>query len=154
VSDTPKPDAGTTRREFVGALGAAAVFALPVLAGDRTAMAADGAWVATLKPEELPPDSFRLYRRNKFVLSRQGDVVRALTIICTHQQCDLNPGLDRATKSLLVCKCHGGQFDATGKVVKGPPNKPLKVLAIRLGDGGVIEVDPTGAGDEAGLKVK
>jgi Rieske Fe-S protein len=156
-SGTPCCGGGSTRREFVGTIGAVvgARFALPVLTGEPEASAAggDGTWVQTVKVDELPADSFRLYRQQKFVLARKGDVVRALSIVCTHKGCDATPGKDRATKALLVCGCHGGQFDMEGKVVKGPPQRPLPLLAVRVKDG-MIEVDPKGKGEEAGVKVK
>ena len=142
---------GATRREFVGAM-AAATLALPVLAGGGAAQAAGEQWIATVKPEELPADSFRLYRRNGFVLARKGDVLFALSIKCTHQQCDVGPGYGRDAK-LLACKCHGGQYDAQGKVLKGPPKLPLAHFATRLSKDGVIEVNPGASvqGEDAGL---
>jgi Rieske Fe-S protein len=145
-----------TRRVFVG-MGAAmaAALALPVLTNPRRAeAAAEEKWIATVKPEELPAGAFRLYRKNGFVLARVEDKIYALSTICTHQQCDVQPGLDSATKGLLVCKCHGGRYDPLGKVVQGPPKLPLTQVAVRLNGEGILEVNLAGKGDEGGFKVK
>jgi Rieske Fe-S protein len=147
-----------TRRAIVG-MGAAmaAAMALPVLVDPRRAeAAAEDKWIATVKPEDLPAGTFRLYRKNSFVLSRVEDKIYALSTTCTHQQCDVQPGLDSATKGQLVCKCHGGHYDAVGKVLQGPPKLPLSHLQTRLGADGTVEVNAglVVVGDDGGLDVK
>jgi Rieske Fe-S protein len=145
----------STRRSFVGVLGAAATAAvvLPVLTDAQTARAADDPWTPTVKPEELANGTFRLYRRNGFVLSRVDDKIYAISTKCTHQACDVQPGADSATKGLLVCKCHGGRYDGVGKVVQTPPKTPLAHHQARIGKDGVIEVHATAMveGADAGL---
>jgi menaquinol-cytochrome c reductase iron-sulfur subunit len=41
---------------------------------------------------------------------------------CTHLGC---PYHWEAAARRFVCPCHGGQFDVTGKVLAGPPPRPL-----------------------------
>ncbi len=56
---------------------------------------------------------------------------------CTHALCIYRwAGADRQFK----CACHDGVFDIDGKVVSGPPPRPLDRFPLRL-VGDVIEVD-------------
>jgi menaquinol-cytochrome c reductase iron-sulfur subunit len=61
--------------------------------------------------------------------------VRALQSTCTHLGC--RTSYDRRTKRIL-CPCHGGVFDAEGRVLEGPPPAPLPTLATRVEDGEVL----------------
>lgn len=62
-----------------------------------------------------------------------GTVV-AFSAVCTHQGCQVAP----AGKS-LNCPCHGSRFDAlTGAVVKGPANRPLPSVAVKVQGGNVV----------------
>jgi Rieske Fe-S protein len=49
--------------------------------------------------------------------------------ICTHLGCLV--AFDAALQ-LLVCPCHGSQFELTGEVVHGPAPKPLQVYENSL----------------------
>jgi cytochrome b6-f complex iron-sulfur subunit len=57
------------------------------------------------------------------------DTYSALSDSCTHQGCLLN--YDKPTNH-LVCPCHGGSFDLTGKVLGGPPPSNLKTYTASL----------------------
>lgn len=46
----------------------------------------------------------------------------AYAINCTHLGCPVNW---KAEAQLFLCPCHGGVFDADGRVVVGPPARPL-----------------------------
>jgi cytochrome b6-f complex iron-sulfur subunit len=47
---------------------------------------------------------------------------RAFSAICTHLGCIV--GWD-ATRRQIACPCHAGYFDLNGRVVGGPPPRPL-----------------------------
>ncbi len=49
-----------------------------------------------------------------------------LSAVCTHQGCSVD--WDKATGSFL-CPCHQGRYDAHGRVLGGPPPRPLPALA-------------------------
>lgn len=50
---------------------------------------------------------------------------------CTHQQCSLSDGEIEGRS--VVCPCHLGTFDvATGAVVSGPPDTPLRTWTATL----------------------
>ncbi|HUJ61333.1 MAG TPA: Rieske (2Fe-2S) protein [Kofleriaceae bacterium] len=55
--------------------------------------------------------------------------VVALSAICTHQQCSMNFDADQ---QLIVCPCHGSQFDEEGNVVNGPAEEPIRVYSASL----------------------
>jgi Rieske Fe-S protein len=44
----------------------------------------------------------------------------AFLMLCTHNDCELE-----ATSKILVCPCHGSEFDLKGEVTEGPAEKPL-----------------------------
>ncbi len=54
---------------------------------------------------------------------------------CTHLQC---PVLWKKEENKLLCPCHNGAFDAVdGRVLYGPPERPLPQLIVELKDDGV-----------------
>ncbi|HEY6912230.1 MAG TPA: Rieske (2Fe-2S) protein [Myxococcales bacterium] len=62
--------------------------------------------------------------------------LHALSARCTHEGCTVQyvPG-----DSLIWCACHNGRFDLQGKVISGPPPRPLARYACeRQGDGAVV----------------
>ena len=67
--------------------------------------------------------------RRMVYLVRQGDSVRALDSTCTHLGCRtrFNPESRR-----IECPCHGGMYDAAGRVIGGPPPSPLQTLPTRI----------------------
>lgn len=56
----------------------------------------------------------------------------ALSNVCTHTACSVQWD---ATNKKFLCPCHGGEFDQSGKVVKGPPEKPLERFQTRVEKG-------------------
>jgi Rieske Fe-S protein len=69
--------------------------------------------------------------RRVVYLVRTGDQVRALDSTCTHLGCRTR---FNAQSGRIECPCHGGMYDATGKVIGGPPPSPLHVLPTRVED--------------------
>jgi Rieske Fe-S protein len=76
--------------------------------------------------------------RDLLVIHPTKDEYLALDIKCTHRACDLGYSKEDL---LLVCPCHGSQFDLTGAVVKGPATKPLNYYHAELqGDEVIVTV--------------
>ena len=48
--------------------------------------------------------------------------------VCTHLGCRVNWEAD---KNEYVCPCHDGHFGLDGKVVSGPPPRPLDVYQTK-----------------------
>jgi Rieske Fe-S protein len=62
--------------------------------------------------------------------------LRAMSAKCTHEGCTVQyvPG-----ESVIWCACHNGRFDLDGRVLAGPPPRPLETYAChREADGAVI----------------
>ena len=62
-------------------------------------------------------------------LDREGDGYRALLSTCSHLGCKVN--WDVGVKQFR-CPCHGGAYDRDGRVLAGPPPRPLERLAVRV----------------------
>jgi menaquinol-cytochrome c reductase iron-sulfur subunit len=56
----------------------------------------------------------------------------ALSPVCTHLGCGVS--WDEKQKKFF-CPCHGGVYDAEGKVIAGPPPHPLDRLEVKVEDG-------------------
>jgi cytochrome b6-f complex iron-sulfur subunit len=63
--------------------------------------------------------------------------VRALDAKCTHEGCTVQyvPG-----ESLIWCACHNGRFDLRGRVLAGPPPRPLAEHTVQHEPDGTIVV--------------
>ena len=70
----------------------------------------------------------------KILVIKQGSTFSAIGDICTHMGCSLSVGtLDNGT---IRCRCHGSVFDtATGKVVKGPAQRPEPSFPVTVENG-------------------
>jgi Rieske Fe-S protein len=72
----------------------------------------------------------------EMIIIRDSDTtVRALAAKCTHQACPVsyNPSAKK-----VECKCHGSNFDVSGKVLKGPATVALQSYPASLSDGRII----------------
>ena len=75
----------------------------------------------------------------KVVVFEAGGELRALDAKCTHEGCTVQfvPG-----DSLIWCACHNGKFDLDGRVLSGPPPRPLvKWIATREGNDVVLTME-------------
>jgi cytochrome b6-f complex iron-sulfur subunit len=125
-----------------GFLGFFASIVYPVLRYLKPLAPQENAGALRLTREELG----RLEKEHSLIL-RQGPTrillfedpeqhLRAMEARCTHEGCTVQyvPG-----DSLVWCACHNGRFDLEGRVISGPPPRPLaRWLAQREPDGGVI----------------
>jgi cytochrome b6-f complex iron-sulfur subunit len=59
----------------------------------------------------------------------------ALSLVCTHLGCTLNPQPDG-----FACPCHGSHFDTDGNVTHGPAAKPLMFLRIEITEEGNLKL--------------
>ena len=100
-------------------------------------------------PLRLTADELATLAKSHFVIARSGTrkvivfeaggELRALDAKCTHEGCTVQvvPG-----DSLLWCACHNGKFDLDGRVLSGPPPRPLvKWIAAREGNDVVLSME-------------
>jgi Rieske Fe-S protein len=116
-----------SRREFFRRIG---IFALLPLAA---------AWYSTsersrlrekqmkqlLIPDTLP-DGISFF--NKVIVIKSVEKVKAYSARCTHLGCLIN----KADNGNLVCPCHGSEFSSNGEVIRGPADKPLRNLLLKI----------------------
>lgn len=60
---------------------------------------------------------------------------RAFSAICTHLGCIVK--WDAQTRQ-IACPCHAGTFDTQGRVVSGPPPRPLAEFGVTVVGGEVM----------------
>jgi len=101
-------------------------------------------WIRVGRVSDLSRGSFRKtvfryvsaagYTRQEkraFVWMRQEDSgdITAFSPKCTHMGCNVawNP-----ESRLFECPCHGGRYDEQGRVVAGPPPRPLDRYQVRV----------------------
>jgi cytochrome b6-f complex iron-sulfur subunit len=141
-------DSGT-RRGFIaaaGVAGAAYVAALgyPVyryLASpiEMAASAAAVTEVALKDAQKLAPGSVLMFRFGSapgMLIHHQDGTWVALGAVCTHLGCTVQY---QPAENRIHCACHGGVYDPrTGANVSGPPPKPLRKFAVKVGEDGVV----------------
>ena len=62
-------------------------------------------------------------------LQKAPGVFVAFSAICTHLGCIVKW---LPEKGEFLCPCHGGHYDSSGKVLGGPPPKPLPTIPVAL----------------------
>ncbi len=86
--------------------------------------------------------------REKFVIVRMGPArvivfedpartIRALSARCTHEGCTVKY---MAREAFISCACHNGKFDLDGRVISGPPPRPLDAYDVEHGSDGAVTV--------------
>jgi 3-phenylpropionate/trans-cinnamate dioxygenase ferredoxin reductase subunit len=55
---------------------------------------------------------------------------------CTHSACAFTGYGEVADGTVLICNCHGAEFDLrTGEVLLGPASEPLPIIPVEIRDG-------------------
>jgi 3-phenylpropionate/trans-cinnamate dioxygenase ferredoxin component len=76
----------------------------------------------------------------KVALTRIDGRLHAFDDTCTHAGCSLAGG--DLEGSVVTCRCHGSQFDATtGVVLRGPAQRPVRSHAVTT-EGDDVLVEP------------
>jgi Rieske Fe-S protein len=84
------------------------------------------------KSSELPPNSGKVFAfgsRPAIVVRTPAGDWRAFTAVCTHLNCTVQY---RSDMQMIWCACHNGMYDLNGKVVSGPPPRPLEEYAVHV----------------------
>lgn len=82
-------------------------------------------------PELLPRSGkiFKFGRRPAIMLKTPDGNLKAFTAVCTHFECTVQYKNDT---NQIWCACHNGFYDTDGKVVSGPPPKPLEEYDVTV----------------------
>jgi Rieske Fe-S protein len=81
-------------------------------------------------------------RSRVLVLEDPAGELHALDARCTHEGCTVRYV---AGDELIWCACHNGRFDLQGRVLAGPPPRPLARHLVQRDDDGTIKVSVTSA---------
>lgn len=129
-----------TRREFInyilggGFLAFAASSVYPILRyitppeGAQTAVSS----VVAAKVGELTPNSGRIFKfgdKPGILINSPGGELLAFNAVCTHLNCTVQYD---SQAGCIWCACHNGRFDLTGKVISGPPPRPLERYDVNV----------------------
>jgi cytochrome b6-f complex iron-sulfur subunit len=84
------------------------------------------------KLAELPMNSGKIFKFGSkpglLVRTQSGDV-KAFSASCTHLDCIVQ--YDPNSKQ-IICACHNGAYDLSGKNVSGPPPRPLDEYTVNV----------------------
>jgi cytochrome b6-f complex iron-sulfur subunit len=105
------------------------------LSGPTGPVRLTGAEVAKLEQEKFA--IVPVGRSRVLVFEDSGGELHALDAKCTHEGCTVRykPG-----DAIIWCACHNGRFDLKGRVLAGPPPRPLAQHAIQRDSEGGITV--------------
>jgi len=100
-------------------------------------------------PTRLSPTELTKLNKDAFVIvpvsgkrvlvfQNAAQQLSAVDAKCTHEGCTVKY---LASESVIWCACHNARFDLDGRVLSGPPPRPLPKYAVeRQEDGGVLIV--------------
>jgi Rieske Fe-S protein len=150
-TDTSNPVHGGRRRAlvlFVNTVLALVGGGLTALLGAFSlrppAARSAGRWIRAGTTDDLKPDEpvarvlavsrvdgwYRERARQTVFLVWDGDKnIRAMSATCTHLGCQVQ--WDAKGKKFR-CPCHGGVYAADGRVLEGPPPRPLDAVEARI----------------------
>ncbi|WP_030766659.1 Rieske (2Fe-2S) protein [Streptomyces sp. NRRL F-2664] len=85
---------------------------------------------------DVPVGGAKLYRERKLIVSCPVEgQYKAFSAQCTHAGCVL----DKIDAGEGNCPCHGSRFEvATGKVLRGPADRPLPEVPVRAENGRLV----------------
>jgi Rieske Fe-S protein len=89
---------------------------------------------------DLPPGASRIimYGRIPALLIKTpgpDSELRVFDATCTHFDCTVSY---RADENRIFCACHEGYYDIDGRVISGPPPRPLREFHTRFRDGRLV----------------
>ena len=88
--------------------------------------------VSAGKVQDLKPTSGKIVKfgsRPALLIRVSETEWRAYSAICTHLNCTVQ--FQDSTRQIW-CACHNGFYDLNGKVVSGPPPRPLEEYAVHI----------------------
>ena len=94
--------------------------------------------VTAAKVEELPQNSAKIFRfgnKPAILINTPGGAFKAFSAVCTHLNCTVQYSKD---SRYIWCPCHNGRFDLNGKVISGPPPKPLEEYKVNVAGEDII----------------
>lgn len=72
---------------------------------------------------------FKFGSKPGIIIRTQAGELKAFSASCTHLDCIVQYSPE---DKHIVCACHNGHFDLTGKNVSGPPPRPLEEFTVNV----------------------
>ena len=124
----------------VTTMAASTLFPLIEYAGDFHPAPPPDFLVVEKGDYELPPGKARmiLYGHIPVLLLRPleaGSSLRVFVATCTHLNCTVSY---QEGENRIHCACHDGNYDTEGRVVSGPPPRPLQRFFTKVSNGKLI----------------
>jgi len=88
--------------------------------------------VTAARVGELAPNSYKIFKFGTtpgILINTTDGELRAFSAVCTHLTCNVLYESDTET---ILCPCHNGRFDLSGKVISGPPPSPLEAFKVEI----------------------
>jgi len=140
------PGAPSGRRSFlnwilstsVGAMFASVLYPVARYVSPPDIPEAQTSRVTAAREGELKPNEGKIFRFGQqpgiLVRSAEGDYT-AYSATCTHLNCTVQY---RPDLKQIWCACHNGFYDMSGRVVGGPPPRPLDEFQVNVADGEIV----------------
>lgn len=88
--------------------------------------------VVAAKVSEIPANTGKIFKFGSkpgiLIRTEKGDL-KAFSASCTHLDCIVQYQPD---KKDILCACHNGLYDLTGKNIGGPPPRPLEEFTVNV----------------------
>jgi cytochrome b6-f complex iron-sulfur subunit len=88
--------------------------------------------VVAAKSAEIAANTGKIFKFGSkpglIIRTETGDL-KAFSASCTHLDCIVQ--YDPGSKE-IICACHNGKYDLTGKNVSGPPPRPLEEFTVNI----------------------
>jgi cytochrome b6-f complex iron-sulfur subunit len=115
-----------------GAVASLASFLYPVIRFMDPPRVAEAAVseVAAGKVQDLKPNSGKIVKfgSKPALLIRVNETEwKAFSAVCSHLNCTVQY---QESSGQIWCACHNGMYDMSGRVMSGPPPKPLDEFAV------------------------
>jgi Rieske Fe-S protein len=131
---------GPNRRSFLdyllgtSALATLAAIIYPILKYmvPPTIVEAQQNSVVVGKNAEFAANSGKIFKfgsKPGIIIRTEAGDLKAFSASCTHLSCIVQ--YDPASKQ-IICACHNGKYDLTGKNVAGPPPRPLEAFTVNV----------------------
>ena len=88
--------------------------------------------VSVGKNAEIASNSGKIFKfgsKPGIIIRTEAGDLKAFSASCTHLDCIVQ--YDPGSKQ-IVCACHNGIYDLTGKNVSGPPPRPLEEFSVNV----------------------
>jgi Rieske Fe-S protein len=89
---------------------------------------------------DLTAGSIRVVSASPVAVARDSGGIYALSLVCTHEGCDIRGSNGFINFNTIHCGCHGSEFNGQGSVLVGPATRPLPHLLVTADAAGALTV--------------